>query len=161
MSTHKRGFIVFTRAPRERGDQSRCGLQGIVAQIHCHAWAKGRGCCGLQESSPDTLLRVRRRKRRRCGLQGIVARIHSIRASVLGPDAVACRESSLRYTCPIADVKCAVACRESSLGYTCRNHSIALTCCGLQGIVARIHLRHDQPESTAVACRESSLGYTN
>ena len=56
----------------------------------------------------------------------------------------------------------AVACGESSLGYTHgRNVAPRPYCCGLRGIVARIHwpkCRGLRPR--AVACGESSLGYT-
>ena len=99
-----------------------------------------------------------------CGLQGIVAQIHFSRLWYRIQWAVACRESSLRYT--IAARHCraaaAVACRESSLRYTsgsdsgsvsiavaCRESSLRYTAavdvllsspsCGLQGIVAQIH----------------------
>ena len=99
----------------------------------------------------------------RCGLQGIVARIHCRPIAANDRSAVACRESSLGYTKGVCEdaTAAAVACRESSLGYTTGSRPLMeLACCGLEGIVARIHSWPDVQCRVAVACRESSLGYT-
>ena len=145
-----------------------CGLQGIVAQIHWLPWshrvASRLWLAGNRRS--DTLWR-----------------------STLPPlaSAVACRESSLRYTSGADSNDCprAVACRESSLRYTassraelairavaCRESSLRYTSDAVHGLRAHalwlagnrrsdtLQQRRQLRDLRAVACRESSLRYT-
>ena len=84
------------------------------------------------------------------------------------PNSCGLRESSLGYTCQAIltahSRTLAVACGESSLGYTFPSAPLrGPVCCGLRGIVARIHFlwrAWGTASAVAGACGESSLGYT-
>ena len=158
--------LRYTAPPGRSSDQCRCGLRGIVAQVHLTPRSNSQQAtlwlAGNRRSG--TLAWRWRATAAGCGLRGIAAQVHWPRCGRRSRDAVACGESPLRYTCsgcpPVQ--ACAVACGESPLRYTPNAHT-AVMCwrCGLRGIVAQVQSgRKFASAPSAVACGESPLRYT-
>ena len=99
-----------------------------------------------------------------CGLRGIAAQIHFGPLRSASDGAVACGESSLRYTAEplVPGGDRAVACGESSLRYTAAHaplRSAAAVACGESPLRYTL-ARFDPHRTGAVACGESPLRYT-